>query len=758
MKFPEIDNIISIYVALDITIIGIAYPIIIDKISNIGSKYSSDYLSELFEKEFPQRKFGLKIFGKRISYFILSIYLTVLSFFTLIFKFEPLFDWEKYWIINNSSNLLVFLTSTTLIIFFFTWQNKIRLYNHKSTKLLNYLIYKYSNSKKPDNDENYYLKTINEFAYYAIRNQDIHIQKTLVSFYFDEFSKLQKNHHNETPLIYPIDLYQLNYNVTSELVDRHKNKLRVLEHRAVSGIWILGEGFSAISTSQESYTWLWRNINLIVEKTDFLKMYWQCAHQHYDYKLNNVEGEKYNYETNQHHNQKAIDKRIEERKEFLEFNYAFGGLLIFKQNYNALRFIFNHSTSLPPDYVLLPIHMTEIFEMLHIFSDNNYLLENNIEFKYPFSGIDDYWGQDIRFCINSYLALLFIRQFSLRRFMTFHDFQGLPNLPSKIAELNYWLSNILIFENNIEKVKSNKELMTTLDYNAIIFEDSINNTFSKFLEELKAKIKEKIKENENNITLYPPKILQFTEKTDEILENAFNRYKVLQNQNDISNQDDVTKFEVNGLNTNYPKQAFTEDDSYIDYDTSFANQVVINKLDYYIPNSFLTARTKRYLLKESDLNSAIKKLEIDSNYAIVAINPSYGKLESIKEFNNLIINLNSTNNRIKDTFFVLKKDALPTIKNLEFKESEIKIDFLTSRNNNVYTSILDLNLEENDEIRKRWLDKGTENDLRKQVQITIAFKTIITWKNQRNVTQLNIYTKFREQGIISELKDIKALE
>jgi len=73
---------------------------IIDKISNIGSKYSSDYLSELFEKEFPQRKFGIKIFGKKISYFILAIYLTVLSFIPLTFKFEPLFGWEKYWLIN----------------------------------------------------------------------------------------------------------------------------------------------------------------------------------------------------------------------------------------------------------------------------------------------------------------------------------------------------------------------------------------------------------------------------------------------------------------------------------------------------------------------------------------------------------------------------------------------------------------------------------------------------------------------------------
>lgn len=754
MKFPEIDNIISICVALDIAIIGIAYPIIVDKISNIGSKYSSDYLLELFEKEFPQKK--IKILEWGISYFIFAIYATVISFIPLIFKFKPLFGWEKYWIVSNSAELLVFLTSTTLLIFFFIWLDKVSIYNHKSTKLLNYLVSKYNNSK--EYEENYYLKTINEFAYYAIRNQDTHIQMTLVSFYFDEFYKIQKSNDNKIPLIYPIDLYQLNYNVTSELVDSHNNKLRVLEHRAVSGIWILGEGFNAISISKESYTWLWRNINLIVERTDFVKIYWERAYQHYDQKLIHIEGKEYSLETNQYSNQLAINKRIEERKEFLEFNYAFGGLLMFKQNYNALRFLFNHSTSLPPSYVLLPMNMTEIFEALYHFSENNYSLEINLEFKYPFSGLDDYWGQKIRFWINSYMALLFIRQFSLRPYMTFHDFRGLPNLPENKNELNYWHRNILVFENNLGKVKSNKELMDILGFTSIIDEDTRGNTFLAFLEDLKSKIQEKIKYKENNITLYEPKVEQFNSKTDEILENAFNKYQIIQNPKDLSKEEDVTKFGVNGLQTNYPKQAFSEDDSQIDYDTFFAKQVVKSRLDYFIPNSFLAARTKRYLFKESDLSSAIKNFKIDSNYVIIAINPSFGKSDLINEFGDFVINLKSTNNRIQDTFFLLKKSDLPTIKNLQFEESEIEADSLTTRKNNVYTSVLDLNLNENKEIRERWLDREAESDLRKQVQITIAFKTIIIWKNQRNVIQINIYSKFLEQGIISELKDIKAID
>ncbi|MHA8059073.1 hypothetical protein [Aquirufa nivalisilvae] len=50
----DVNNVIAICVAIDIAILGIAYPIIIDKISNIGDKYLSEYIPVLFNSEFPQ--------------------------------------------------------------------------------------------------------------------------------------------------------------------------------------------------------------------------------------------------------------------------------------------------------------------------------------------------------------------------------------------------------------------------------------------------------------------------------------------------------------------------------------------------------------------------------------------------------------------------------------------------------------------------------------------------------------------------------
>ncbi|TAE79383.1 MAG: hypothetical protein EAY81_11290, partial [Bacteroidetes bacterium] len=61
------EYIIEICVAIDIAILGIAYPIIVDKISNIGDKYSSQYIPVLFSTEFPQKSLTFSLFKREYS-------------------------------------------------------------------------------------------------------------------------------------------------------------------------------------------------------------------------------------------------------------------------------------------------------------------------------------------------------------------------------------------------------------------------------------------------------------------------------------------------------------------------------------------------------------------------------------------------------------------------------------------------------------------------------------------------------------------
>lgn len=218
------ENIIEICVAIDIAILGIAYPIIIDKISNIGDKYSSEYIPVLFNYEIPQIAIKITVAHKKyeISIFKLTLFTTIFSFIFLIFQFQPPFGWDN-WFINNSAKLAVFGLSVLLVVLFFIWLGKVALYNGKSKSILTHIINNYKKSKTETEIQGYHLKAINEFAFYAIEKQDEHLQETLLEFYYSVFANLRKNHDKSKPLVYPIDLYFL-VNKLNEIVVENENK------------------------------------------------------------------------------------------------------------------------------------------------------------------------------------------------------------------------------------------------------------------------------------------------------------------------------------------------------------------------------------------------------------------------------------------------------------------------------------------------------------------------------------------------------
>ncbi len=187
------DYIIEICVAIDIAILGIAYPIIVDKISNIGDKYSSESIPVLFNNEFPQKALK-RIINKKeygVSIFKLTLFVTLFSFIFLVFKIQPLFGWDN-WFINNSAKLIVLILTIILIIFFFVWLGKIALYNGRSKSLLAHIINNYNKSQPDTEIQNYHLKAINEITYYAIERQDEHLQETLLEFYYSVFASIRK--------------------------------------------------------------------------------------------------------------------------------------------------------------------------------------------------------------------------------------------------------------------------------------------------------------------------------------------------------------------------------------------------------------------------------------------------------------------------------------------------------------------------------------------------------------------------------------
>jgi|26BtaG_2_1085354.scaffolds.fasta_scaffold00262_9 hypothetical protein len=756
-----IKYIVEICVAIDIAILGIAYPIIVDKISNIGDRYNSNYLSVLFNKEIPQRPIILKL-GKRrmeLSIFQLVLYITIISFLLLMFPAQPPFDWNNIFI-DNSAELLVLALTTILTILFFQWLNMLVLYNGKPTSLLSYVIKKYHSLKEESTDKPYFLKTINEFTFYAIDKQDEHLQETLLEFYYSEFSSIRKNHDKSEPLIYPFDLYAMVHKLNVQLANSNNLKLPAIEHRAVSGWWLLGEDFEEIKISEETYNWLWRNIYVIFDNEKFVKMYWSNAHQYLDFRLRSIEQD-YDFQTGEVRNQNEVESRIEERKTFIEFHYALGGLLLYRNQYKTLKYIFNYSQSLPPQFVLLPDTMTEIFEWFEEFRNEFKNRKTPIDIKFYFPELDNLGNRgQVNYWICCYLTVLFLRQWTLHKHYTFQDFTSLPNLPKNVVELNNWLATVSFFENCLKDMLGNDELLSTLGYKDIIADklQEIND----FPKTLKEEITKKIGQEKLNAPLSDEKIQNFEIQSNQIISKAFENYDEIFIKLDNNEKDDELKLTVTGGQTLMSKSAFTDNDiPHLNYDSIFASRISKNNVKRFIPNSFLVSRTRRYLLnKDNILNGLDRLINKNPDIIIVAVNASYQLVEILKKYNSITKHIPSTEYRIQDTLYVLHKSDLPSIEHRDILEQEKTDSQLKLINDKlkIYTSIIDINSPENIKVKERWDSKEFNDNLEVQVQVTIAFLAIIYWRKDRDIVQIKLTSEFKEQGIQNTIEEIEPIK
>lgn len=758
----SIENVIEICVALDIAILGIAYPIIVDKISNIGDKYQSQYIPVLFNNEFPQKslKFPYNEKEYKVTIFKLFLVFTLISFLFIIFKTEPLCGWDN-WLINNSANLIVITFSLVLTILFFLWLDKVILFNGKSTSLLIHIVKKYDTLSEDNEIKQYYLKAINEITYYAVEKQDEHLQETLLEFYFKTFANIRRSHTKDQPLKYPVDLYFMVNKLNEESTVVENRKLRAIEHRAVSGIWLLGEDYEEIIISEETYKWLWGNIYTICDYPRLVKMFWANSSQYYYFRLQPIRQD-YDYATGEIINKAEVEKREKERKRFIEFHYALGGLVYYRKKYDLLKYFFEYSQSQPPNYVLLPESMTEIFYWFEHFRNEFKNIGTPIDLKYYFPELDNLGNRrQVNYWICSYLTILFIRQYSLNQYYTYQNFTDLPNLPDDILELGNWLDSISFFEKCLNDVIENEELITALGYKDLVLVKK--ETFKQFIEHLKVEITNKIGEQKRNAELSQEMITHFYESSSPILTEAFEVYNSVFSPLDDEHKKGRLKLSVRGAIALMSKSAFTENDiPHLDYDTFFASSIARENIKRYIPNSFIVAKTKRYLLRREDLITSVSKL-IGENpeIIIVGVNIQYRVREILENssFKDRIIHIPSTEYNSQDLLFVLRKDDLPAIEHkdlLDAEKEELKLVPI-NKELKIYASIIDINKEENKEIKDKWSLDNEPDNLDLKVQLALSFLSVIHWKDSREVIQINITSEFREQGIPNHINDIEPL-
>lgn len=744
------------YINIIIALLGLAYPILLQVIARLDEKYESENIATLFKTEWEWKAFRYTLVASLISVFIWS------------FKFEPLIEIKGLnFLIENSATLLIVLSATLLVISFFFFVGKVLKY-YTPYSMIPYLIKGHDTSKS----EIKFFPALADLLLLSIRKQQTNISRTLSDFFYSAFRSVREKPDN-IPVIYPDQYYDTVYRAIEELSILKEKRNYLLEHRTSGGIWLLGE-MQGKEISEKTYLWLWRNLLLAIRynQDDLIVNHWETCHQYYSYSLPYIHKEYDNTTTSfQVSNQTEVDKRLSERKKFIEFHYALGGLLTYKKRYSCIKRLFSYTQSQPPKYELLPESMQEIFSFYFEVRDPYDRSYTWISHQYPFpelSGISS--DGVIKKWIASYMAILFLRQYTIVPYLITMKPQDFPAIPATQGEIKNWIDGLDFFKNLIIEHLENKELLKTLNLEFITQSwcDENDKPYpTAFIDTFKNSLEEAYENNALNLTLSEDKIGQFKDSTKEILESAFQSLNPINNATSISDTDS-DKWYVNGQRMLQSKDAFSENPEahHMEFN-SFLGTVAAKSLKEGLSEVFLRKNSKSYLLKPEDLFKAIDLLKVDEKYVIVNfginldqfINQIKVPKLSSEAYKKIKIHSFNGSYIVRDSLFILKLSDLPNVTSRPIEDTVIEKYSLEkiSDSMNLYCSVLDMN-QVSEEIFKENEQNKSEDEIRKSVLLSIIFSIEYKWKRNIEVIQLRQYSEFRQQGIANKLEEIIPLE
>jgi sterol desaturase/sphingolipid hydroxylase (fatty acid hydroxylase superfamily) len=119
---------IGLYATIIISVLGVAYPILLQVIAKLDDSYTSVRIVELFERE-PRRR-----------WFRVQLPISLVTLFMWTLKLPPLPPFENWgFLVDHSGALLVMIMTVLLVISFILLVNRIFTY-YVPSRLVSYLI------------------------------------------------------------------------------------------------------------------------------------------------------------------------------------------------------------------------------------------------------------------------------------------------------------------------------------------------------------------------------------------------------------------------------------------------------------------------------------------------------------------------------------------------------------------------------------------------------------------------------------------
>lgn len=739
---------ITIAVAFLSTILGVAYPILLQVVTNLGEKYQSENILTVFKQEKIQPAFQFVLYT---NLFLLAVFIISTS---CCIQYQA-------WVYTI---LYLLLIATFLLIILFLFLVKRILIYFNPQELLRHLIKKHKASVNHDNP---CFLSIADITINNIKKDNEAFSRVLTDFFTEEFqvavNKNKKDSISDIPTNY------LNFLNRSSQAYLHQNTQNnnYLKNQIVSFGFIF-DYLDESSLSQQSVAYLWNSLNYysISKNDDFLIAYWKKAHQYYTSGIPAIHLG-YDFETVQPINRAAHNQRNKIREDFLNFNYLVGALMLHTENNTALKRIFNYTQTLPESYEMLPETIGGIFSSFLEFEDPFDERFAFIEHTFPFPKMDGLKAHLlVKYAVRLYLVLLFIRLYFLHSTSYYRSPLELPSLPTDLNEKKLWLEKIDLFHFALEKILTNQPLLRSLDFTLVIDDNwlALNNKPSPItlLQTLKENIKESIEDQTLKQTVLPKELEKFKLESNLRINEAIKAISTASSSNVLV---ESKKWYVKGLYHILDKSPFAQasGSNHFNYNTISGNELKKKLLSGFMETFYLSL-TKSFVIKTENLLEALENLSIDESYVIVSANSDVTYLTknlNTPKFNNqfydktTVISFHNIPSRIIDfSLFILKKDDLPCINFLPPNENEIKkynlIPFEPAFN--FFGNLLDLN--QYPEIQQEVLKNHPDKSIETSVLAILWLNMEIQWKKDAKVLMIRIQTPYNNRGLPDDPKKV----
>ena len=636
-------------------------------------------------------------------------------------------------------------------------------------KLLERLIKQYHNSTA--NDKSMLFMAISKIMHYAIKKSDSKLSFSTLQFYYNEFYAYREDKKNEK-CTYPEEYYRV-INETNEFAYMEPKKETSFFNESVM-LGLLIDEYQGTILSDQTYREIWKGMRqaLYYNRVDFIAAYWRKAHQYMSFGLTPIYP-KYNNNFNVT-NQTDVNRRSEERERFLEFHYALGGLLMMKQKYTLINQLTSWTNQTPPKYVLVPETMEEVIErFMNIEKKGGYMDPIYYEQKYPFPDISGVNANDIiKIWIKRYVAILFLRQYTLNEYFVYSRTLEMPNPPQTLSEKRNWLDELDVLKEFVMEYLSDNSCLKSLNLEVLglpnWFENNNRTNPEELIESFKKQVKYSAEQKKENQELDQEKIDQLNNATKKILTNHFDYYETLFG-NHIEDSKPHKSLFYGGRYEVSDKMAFAEDQDmgYVDFDSIYA-EIIATEFSHNMPSVFrVYYKTTYYILAEKDIFSAIDNMQMDSQkFTIVSVGvnlylyKSHGVLSKENgfwEYNGIpIVELGYTQiDAVNNSLFIIRNEDLPCILHNEINKETINKYKLKPIDDkyHIYTNVIDLHKEQ--ELQKEIKEKTNIQDLDKSVLVCIDVNTEVRCKKDAKCVQVKVFSQFDNIGNPNSLEDVK---